>query len=40
MKKEKKKKNPFVSLLLSALLPGLGQVYNNPGSKGTFFYYF
>lgn len=40
MKKEKKKKNPFVSLLLSALLPGLGQVYNNQVQKGLFFIIF
>ena len=38
--KDKKKKNPFIALILSALLPGLGQVYNNEVQKGLFFIVF
>lgn len=29
-------KNPFVAVLLSALLPGAGQIYNNELAKGVF----
>ena len=38
MAKEKiKRKNPIVALVLSAVLPGLGQIYNNQISKGLVF---
>jgi len=30
----KKRKNPTLALILSALFPGLGQIYNNKFSKG------
>ncbi len=32
--KRKKRKNPTLALILSALFPGLGQIYNNTFSKG------
>ena len=35
--KEKKVKNPILALILSAILPGLGQVYNSQYAKGLFF---
>ena len=31
---KKRKKNPILALILSAILPGLGQIYNNQLSKG------
>jgi hypothetical protein len=35
MEEEKKKtKNPTLALILSAVFPGLGQIYNNQFSKG------
>lgn len=35
--KNKKVKNPILALILSAILPGLGQVYNWQIAKGLFF---
>ncbi len=35
--KEKQVKNPLLALVLSAILPGLGQVYNSQYKKGLFF---
>ena len=34
----KKRKNPILALVLSGLLPGLGQVYNNQIVKGIIFF--
>jgi K+ transporter len=34
----KKRKNPVLALILSGLLPGLGQLYNNQIPKGLFFF--
>jgi arabinogalactan oligomer / maltooligosaccharide transport system permease protein len=34
----KKRKNPILALILSGLLPGLGQVYNNQIVKGIIFF--
>ncbi|TFG78246.1 MAG: hypothetical protein E4H21_00495 [Thermodesulfobacteriales bacterium] len=31
---KKKRKNPMVALILSGILPGLGQIYNNQFLKG------
>ena len=36
-KKEKQAKNPLLALILSAILPGLGQIYNSHIAKGLFF---
>lgn len=36
-KKEKQVKNPLLALILSAILPGLGQIYNSHLGKGLFF---
>lgn len=33
-----KKKNPILALILSGLLPGLGQIYNNQIPKGLIFF--
>jgi len=33
-----KRKNPILALVLSGLLPGLGQVYNNQITKGLVFF--
>jgi len=33
----KKVKNPIIAIVLSALLPGLGQIYNSEVKKGLFF---
>jgi hypothetical protein len=38
MTRSKKKKNPILALVLSGLLPGLGQVYNNQIPKGLIFF--
>ena len=35
--KEKQVKNPLLALILSAILPGLGQIYNSHFGKGLFF---
>jgi TM2 domain-containing membrane protein YozV len=37
MKKKKKnlKKNPVIALLLSVIIPGLGQVYGGKGNRGA-----
>ena len=35
--KEKQVKNPLLALILSAILPGLGQIYNSHFRKGLFF---
>ena len=35
--KEKQVKNPLLALILSAILPGLGQIYNSHIGKGLFF---
>ena len=35
--KEKQAKNPLLALILSAILPGLGQIYNSHIGKGLFF---
>ena len=35
--KEKQVKNPLLALILSAILPGLGQIYNSHIAKGLFF---
>ena len=35
--KEKQVKNPLLALILSAILPGLGQIYNSHYRKGLFF---
>lgn len=35
--KNKKPKKPFLALILSAILPGLGQIYNNQFLKGLLF---
>lgn len=37
MNGDKKVKNPIIALFLSALMPGLGQIYNSQYSKGLFF---
>jgi arabinogalactan oligomer / maltooligosaccharide transport system permease protein len=34
----KKRKNPILALILSGLLPGLGQIYNNQIVKGLIFF--
>jgi hypothetical protein len=34
----KKRKSPILALILSGLLPGLGQLYNNQIPKGLFFF--
>ena len=34
----KKRKNPLLALILSGLLPGLGQIYNNQIPKGLLFF--
>jgi len=36
-KNEKQVKNPLLALILSAILPGLGQIYNSHIAKGLFF---
>ena len=36
-RKEKQVKNPLLALILSAILPGLGQIYNSHYAKGLFF---
>lgn len=33
-----KRKNPILALVLSGLLPGLGQIYNNQIMKGLIFF--
>jgi hypothetical protein len=33
-----KRKNPILALVLSGLLPGLGQIYNNQIQKGLLFF--
>lgn len=38
MSGNKKRKNPILALVLSGLLPGLGQLYNNQILKGLFFF--
>ncbi len=35
--KEKQVKNPLLAIILSAILPGLGQIYNLHVGKGLFF---
>lgn len=35
--RNKKPKKPFLALILSAILPGLGQIYNNQFLKGLLF---
>ncbi|HVY56100.1 MAG TPA: hypothetical protein VHC46_10125 [Thermodesulfobacteriota bacterium] len=35
---DKKRKNPILALILSGLLPGLGQLYNNQIPKGLLFF--
>ena len=37
---KKKRKNPILALVLSGLLPGLGQIYNNQITKGLIFFVF
>lgn len=37
MKEESRQKNPILALILSCLLPGLGQIYNGQFGKGIFF---
>ena len=34
----KKRKNPILALVLSGILPGLGQIYNNQIIKGFIFF--
>ena len=34
----KKRKNPILALVLSGILPGLGQIYNNQILKGLIFF--
>ncbi|MGI9554009.1 MAG: hypothetical protein ACR2NC_03705 [Thermodesulfobacteriota bacterium] len=34
---KKNVKNPILAIILSALLPGLGQIYNSQFGKGLFF---
>jgi len=34
MSEEKKRKNPLIAIILSAILPGLGQIYVNRIPKG------
>ena len=36
---EIKKRNPIISLLLSIIAPGLGQIYNGQLKKGIFLYF-
>ena len=36
MEKQKRVKNPLIAIILSALLPGLGQIYNAQVAKGLF----
>jgi len=38
MSDNKKRKNPILALVLSGLLPGLGQLYNNQIPKGLLFF--
>lgn len=38
MSGNKKRKNPILALVLSGLLPGLGQLYNNQIPKGLLFF--
>jgi hypothetical protein len=38
MPRSKKRKNPILALVLSGLLPGLGQLYNNQIPKGLVFF--
>ncbi|MEW6145297.1 MAG: hypothetical protein AB1598_09790 [Thermodesulfobacteriota bacterium] len=38
MPQGKKRKNPVLALVLSGLLPGLGQLYNNQIPKGLVFF--
>lgn len=34
MNEEKKKKSPILALILSGILPGIGQIYNGETNKG------
>jgi hypothetical protein len=38
MTDNRKRKNPILALVLSGLLPGLGQIYNNQIPKGILFF--